>query len=108
MLWTPISKKLRDYVSEHKIDFDEDTTEPCLDALWWHYGEYHSLSNAKTKQGFRDLYDALNCLGPKASDEVIGMVGCLCAEHERLAFIAGFRLGAQLMLEITEPDESDI
>lgn len=36
-------KKLRDYVSEHKIDFDEDTTEPCLDALWWHYGEYHSL-----------------------------------------------------------------
>ena len=26
-------KKLRDYVSEHKIDFDEDTAEPCLDAI---------------------------------------------------------------------------
>ena len=101
-------KKLHDYVSEHKIDFDEEAAEPCLDALWWHYGEYHSLSNVKTKQGFRDLHDALNCLGPKDSDEVIGMVGCLCAEHERIVFIAGLRLGAQLMLEITEPVESDI
>ena len=34
------------------------------------------------------------------SDVVVGEVGCLCAEYERIAFTAGLKLGAQLMMEL--------
>ena len=46
--------------------------------------------------------DSLSGMLPKDADEIIAQVGCLCAEYERIAFVAGLRLGAQLMLEIEE------
>ena len=93
-------KKLRDYVSEHKIDFDEDTAEPCLDALWWHYGENHNMDSSQAKKGFKNLRACMDSLPIKDSDVVVGEVGCLCAEYERIAFTAGLKLGAQLMMEL--------
>ena len=93
-------EQLRTYVADHKITFVEESAEPCLDSLWWHYGETHSMSSTATKEGFRLLRDSLSGMLPKDADEVIAQVGCLCAEHERIAFVAGLRLGAQLILEI--------
>lgn len=95
-------KKLRAYVTEHKIIFDEESVEPCLDSLWWHYGESHAMCNDVTKQRMRELYECLSDLSFQDCDTVISHVGGLCAEHERIAFVAGLRLGAQLMLEITD------
>ncbi len=94
--------QLRDYVTERKIKFDEESAEPCLDALWWHYAEHHSMSSAATKEGFRLVRNSLAEMSPKTADEVIAHVGCLCAEHERIAFVAGLRVGVQLMMELQE------
>ena len=38
-------RQLRAYIREHKIIFEEVCPQPCLDALWWHYGEYHALDS---------------------------------------------------------------
>ena len=35
---------------------------------------------------------------------VVGEVGCLCAEYEQIAFTAGLKLGAQLMLKLMGDD----
>ena len=102
MLMEKYMDRLRQYVAEHQISFDEDTPTPCLEALWWHYAEHHEMTTPEVKRGFRDIRDSLSMLDEKACDHVIGQVGCLCAEHERIAFVAGLQLGVQLMLEITE------
>ena len=40
-------RQLRIFVREHKIIFEEDCPQPCLDALWWHYGEYHNMDSSQ-------------------------------------------------------------
>lgn len=41
--------EFRDYVREHRIQFEEECPQPCLDALWWYYGEYHALGSPHGK-----------------------------------------------------------
>ena len=93
-------RQLRIFVREHKIIFEEDCPQPCLDALWWHYGEYHNMDSSQAKKGFKNLRVCLDSLPIKDSDVVVGEAGCLCAEYERIAFTAGLKLGAQLMMEL--------
>ena len=95
-------RQLRIFVREHKIIFEEDCPQPCLDALWWHYGEYHNMDSPQTKEGFKNLRACLDSLPVEDSDAAFEDVVCLCAEYERIAFTAGLKLGAQVMLELTE------
>ena len=41
--------EFRDYVREHRIQFEEECPQPCPDALWWYYGEYHALDSPHGK-----------------------------------------------------------
>ena len=41
--------EFRDYVREHRIQFKEECPQPCPDALWWYYGEYHALDSPHGK-----------------------------------------------------------
>ena len=95
-------KELRAYVTEHKILFDGESAEPCLDALWWHYGETHTMSNDETRRLWQELHDCLSGLSFLDCNAVISQVGGLGAEHERIAFVSGIRLGAQLIVELSE------
>ncbi len=93
-------RQLRAYIREHKIIFEEVCPQPCLDALWWHYGEYHALDSPQAKEGFKNLRDCLDSLPIKDSDAVFEYVVYLCAEYERIAFATGLKLGTQLMMEL--------
>lgn len=95
-------KELRTYVTEHKILFDGESAEPCLDSLWWHYGESHAMMNDETRRLWQELHDCLSGLSFLDCNTVISQVGGLCAEHERIAFVSGLRLGAQLIVELSE------
>ena len=93
-------RQIRAYIREHKIIFEEVCPQPCLDALWWHYGEYHALDSPQAKEGFKNLRDCLDSLPIKDSDAVFEYVVYLCAEYERIAFATGLKLGTQLMMEL--------
>ena len=41
--------EFRDYVREHRIQFEKECPQPCTDALWWYYGEYHALDSPQGK-----------------------------------------------------------
>ena len=68
-------QQLRAYVREHKIIFEEDCPQPCLDALWWHHGEYHNTDSPQEKEGFKELRICLDSLPVEDSDVVAGEVG---------------------------------
>ena len=68
-------QQLRAYVREHKIIFEEDCPQPCLDALWWHHGEYHNPDSPQEKEGFKNLRISLDSLPVEDSDVVAGEVG---------------------------------
>lgn len=102
MLMDLYIKKLRQYIADNPIQFDYDCDHPALDSLYWHYTESHSLSNDKTKQADAVLNACLEELPLKDNDKVFGLLVTLCAEHERIAFLAGLQVGAQLILEITD------
>ena len=93
-------QQLRQHIAANPIQFDDDCDSPALDSLYWHYSECHNMSNAKTKAASRALNEHLGNLSFRENDDVFSLVGALCAEHERIAFLAGLRLGAQLMMEL--------
>lgn len=95
-------ERLRQHIATNPIRFDDDCDYPVLDSLYWHYSECHNMSNAKTKATSRALNEHLGELSFRENDRVFSLVGNLCAEHERIAFLAGLQLGAQLMLELIE------
>ncbi len=98
----PYIQKLQDYVREHKIVFEQDCPQPCLDALWWHYWQYHKLDSDAIKKGFQALQCHLEALPVQVGDSIFTEAACLCAECERIAFIAGLCMGVQLVQEIDE------
>lgn len=93
-------EKLKAYVNAHPISFDDDCDLPALDSLYWHYAECHNMSNAKAKQASANLSACLDDLSRRDADQVFCLVGALCAEHERIAFLTGLQLGAQILLEL--------
>ncbi len=95
-------QNLQAYVREHKITFGQDSPQPCLDVLWWHYAEYHKMESETIGESFRSIWNYMETLPIQDSDNLFAEVCCLCAEYERIAFINGLRLGAQLMLEIQD------
>lgn len=101
-------RRLRQYIAANPIQFDEDCDHPALDSLYWHYTESHSMSNSKTKRADQDLYVCLEALPLEDNNKVFNLVATLCAEHERIAFLSGLQVGAQLMLEITEEPGSKL
>lgn len=98
----PDREKWKDYVRAHPVQFDNDCDAPALNALYWHYSECHALSSEQAKRASDDLNAYLEALGTERQEEVFALVNALCAEHERIAFLAGLRLGAQLLMELTE------
>ncbi len=99
-------KQLRQYVTNNPILFDVDCDHPALDSLYWHYGESHYMGNEATKAVSSELNDEFARLSYEENNKVFSLVGALCAEHERIAFLAGLQLGAQLMLELQDDNDS--
>lgn len=95
-------KKLKAYIETHPIQFDDDYDFPALDSLFWLYSESHNMSSEKTKQASADLHACLRGLSYEDCEQVYGFVNALCAEYERIAFLAGLQLGAQLICELRQ------
>ncbi len=98
-------EKLKAYVGQNPIQFGEPCELPALESLYWHYSECHTMTNEKTKQASRVLNDSLGFLPNQQRAYILCLISSLCAEHESIAFLAGLRLGAQLILELkTNPE----
>ena len=93
---------LAQYIKQNPKTFDVPTDTPCLEALWWHYAGFFPLQNAVTKEKYAELREALSASDQVDPDEIMDKVISLCSEYEKIAFIAGLKLGVQLMTEVSQ------
>lgn len=71
-----------------------------IDSCIFLFSKLTSHKSFEAKQASADLRACLNDLSYENCEQVYGLVNALCAEYERIAFLAGLRLGAQLILEL--------
>ncbi len=95
-----IAAQLESYCREHPIRMDD--RETILESLYWLYTESVPSDSEKLRDGYARLRAQLHFLKPKEYDAVFDTVTDLCTESEQLAFYAGVRLGAALMMELEE------
>ncbi len=95
-----IAAQLESYCKEHPIQMND--RETILEALYWLYVESAPTDSEKLRCGYARLRKQLHFLKPKEYDAVFGTVSELCNESEQIAFYAGTRLGAALMMELSD------
>lgn len=95
-------QSLSEYIRQHPICFDTETEVPCLEALWWHYAGFYPIHNDKCKQTQAMIREKLSKHYTADTEEMNDLIGSLCCEYEQLAFIAGMRLGIQLIQELNK------
>ncbi len=93
-----IAAQLEAYCKEHPIQLDD--RETILESLYWLYTESVPSDSKKLRAGYATLREQLHFLKPKEYDAVFDTVTALCTESEQIAFYAGARLGAALMMEM--------
>lgn len=95
-------EKLKAQIEADPIPFYDGGDAPVLEALYFHYTECYCMHSNLTKQISAELNDLTSGLAFADADKICSLSSELAAEHERIAFIAGLQLGAQLMLELAE------
>ena len=90
---------LASYLRKNPITFDTNTGMPCLEALWWHYAGFHPIQSEKSKEQERLIRQKMDSHEYCDSEEILDLIGSLCTEYEKLAFVAGMKLGMQLLIE---------
>lgn len=93
---------LTSYLQKNPITFDTDTGTPCLEALWWHYAGFHPIHSVKSKSQQQLIRKKLEDYKICDVDEMMDLITSLCTEYERLAFVAGMKLGIQFMTELEQ------
>lgn len=76
--------------------------QSVMNLLYWIYTEYNPIDEQKLRDGFAKLRSQFPHLSLQDFDPVFTIVSDLCADHERLAFYEGLRLGVTLMQELKE------
>lgn len=89
---------------QHKHNL-KSSADSFLELLWQHYTIGHSIDCEKIRMHFESVVTTLSPLSQKRQRTLLRTVVDLCLEHERIAFIEGVQIGAQLAAEITNDTE---
>ena len=93
-------KQLMQYIKDHPIQFGDSFDSPSLAGLYWLYSESHKMSDTRSKAAAQNLYEQLCDMSVEDVDTIFALANTLNAEHERIAFQTGVRLGVQLVMEL--------
>ncbi len=93
-------KFLQKYCKQNPLD--HGGTKSVMEFLYWHYAESNPIDNQKIRDGFATIRQQYPHLSMEEFDPIFTTVSDLCAEHERLAFLEGLRLGVTLMTELQQ------
>lgn len=92
--------KLKSQIEADPLTFYDGGNIPALESLYFHYTECYCMHSDLTKQLSKEINELTNSLPFADGDKVCSLSSELAAEHERIGFVAGLQLGAQLMLEL--------
>ena len=77
-------------------------SQTLMEMLYCTYTNNNAIDSEKIRKGFEEIERLTQGLAFQESDAVCSAVVSICAEQEQIAFLAGLRVGAQLVLELTE------
>lgn len=96
-------RALQEYCKQNPPNHGD--AQSVMNLLYWTYTEYNPIDDKKLKNGFAKLRSQFPNLSLQEFDPVFTIVSDLCADHERLAFYEGLRLGVTLMQELKEVEK---
>ena len=98
----------RNYLAEHPVDYHGDV-DSLLELLYHFFTEYEPVENEELRRQFAELeHQLMSSLGETVDscretvESLMTIVSSVCAECERAAFMEGIKVGARLILELTE------
>ena len=97
--------KLKSKIESDPLTFYDGGDIPVLESLYLHYTECYCMHSDLTKQLSQEINELISSLPFADGDRVCSLSSELAAEHERIGFVAGLQLGAQLMLELWKDAE---
>lgn len=92
--------KLKAQIESDSLTFYDGGDIPALELLYFHYTECYCMHSDLTKELSQEMNELLSSLPFADGDKVCSLSSELAAEYERIGFVAGLQLGAQLMLEL--------
>ena len=67
-----------------------------IEWLYNAYREHHPTTEDIIRSDFKNLYDTMNGMPSEEMDKILYPVCILCADHEKIAFRDGVRIGFKL------------
>ncbi len=103
-----VIEKWRNYLAEYPVDYHGDV-DSLLELLYHFFTEYEPVENEELHRQFTELEHQLMSSLEETEDScretvesLMASVSSVCAECERAAFMEGVKVGARLILELTE------
>lgn len=93
---------LKTYLAEKKPDYGSTDIHSLIEMLYENYTSHNPIDNQAIRDKFEEMDNILEKLSWDDNNNVFSLASTLCLEHEQVAFMEGFRLGARLVVEITE------
>ena len=90
------------YFANHPPNCAQENAYSLLEALCRLYTLYNPISSDRIIQKLELLEPDLRSLSQKRVRHIRHIMEDMCTEHEQDAFLAGIRVGIQLLAELTE------
>lgn len=94
-------KKMKVYIYANPPNFGGDDAELNLEMIHWYYAECNLLYTPEIKNGVTERNDYMEGFPIKDNDAVFTLVCRICAEYQRLVFIARVHMGFRLQQELS-------
>lgn len=99
---TAYIQEIKSYLNITPLPRESSQFDSLLKMLWYFYSLYYPVNCSTIEEELQCLEPILKALSRKRHRKLIYTVANLCAQHEQAAFLEGIRVGAMLILEISE------
>ena len=93
-------EQLNRKIATENAVYGEDGIEGILEMLHFYYTQANPINSEEIRDGFKSVRSSLEKLQSSEIDTMVDTVCDLCLKHEKLAFIAGIKVGFELDREL--------
>lgn len=98
----PYVAQLKKYLSENPPNYEYEDIHSLLELVGSYYIMCNPIDNDAIRNMFRSLEPIMKSLSRKRENKLFHTMLDICEEYERISFLEGVRVGAQLVMELSE------
>ena len=98
------TEKFREYIERNPVNYEAEDMHSLVEYFGRFYRMRKPINPENIRDRFQELDPIMKSLSRKRERRLFDTVLELCEEYERAAFMEGLRVGAQLMLELSESE----